>query len=189
MTLQEVLDEISEKYPHGLTNDSVIRKINFLQGELFRTICRETTTSYLDLIKDQGLYPIDIQKANLIDVLVDGDSYPYSEINSNAHSKFYYVIDGQIGIYPLPKEDKTQGLLVVHYKNPDKLTTGDLNKEPDFDTDFHKLLVYGVIIDIAENYRDADMVNAFTSKYNGLLDEYLLAKQEPEYSTIREVYW
>lgn len=195
MNLQEILEEISEKYPHSLSNDSVIRKINQIQNELFRTTFRVKTMSIYDLQKDVFAYALPFPRTNLSDVVVEGQEYQYQDSKKESNIPFYYFIgkDG-IGLYPTPDKDVVQGLSLFYYESPVQLTSADLNAVPDLDKDFHMLLVYGALVQVAEAYNDVSMVNNFTGKYNGLITEFHKANDEtPDYPVIEDVmgygYW
>lgn len=189
MTLQEILEEISEKYPHSLSNDSVIRKINQVQNELFRTIFRVKTMAIYNLQKGVFAYNLPFPRTNLSDVVVQGQEYLYQDSKKESNIPFYYFIGKQgIGIYPTPDKDIEQGLAFFYYDSPSQLTESDLSVVPDLDKDFHLLLVYGALVQITESYNDVTMVNNFTSKYNGLITEFHKANDEtPDYPVIEDV--
>lgn len=189
MKLQEILDEIAEKYPHSLSNDSVIRKINQVQNELFRTTYRVKNMGIYNLEKDVFAYTLPFPRTSLSDVVVEGQEYIYQDSKKESNIPFYYFIGKTgIGIYPTPNKDVPEGLALFYYEYPTQLTTSDLNAVPDLDHDFHLLLVYGALVQIAETFNDVAMVNNFTSKYNGLITEFFKANDEtPDYPVIEDV--
>lgn len=189
MTLQEILNEIKQKYTHGLTDGDIITKINTIQKELFRTIYKPIVTTQYDLIADNPFYSITYSPSKVIDIVVDGDEYVSINIKGKADTNFYWFTDDDcIGLYPTPEKDIPDGLTVFRYKEPAVLTSGNLAAQPDFDHDFHMILVYRVCKQLAENYRDFDIVNGFISQLNGLLDDFNKGKQEPDYRQIQDVY-
>lgn len=189
MTLQEILDEIAEKYPHGLSNDSVIRKINQVQNELYRTTFREKTMSIYNLQKDVFAYSLPFPRSNLSDVVVEGQEYMYQDSKKESNVPFYYFIGKTgLGLYPTPDKDVPEGLSLFYYRYPDQLSSSALDVVPDLDQDFHMLLVYGSLVQIAENYNDVAMVNNYTSKYNGIIEELSNINVEtPDYPAIEDV--
>lgn len=189
MTLQEILDEIAEKYPHGLTNDSVIRKINIVQNELFRTLFRKRTMSIYNIQKDMFAYSLPFPQFNIMDVVVDGTEYIYQDTKKKGNVPFYYFIgkDG-IGLYPTPDKDIVGGLALFYNIYPQQLSESDLTAVPDLDQDFHMLLVYGPLVHICESFNDVAMVNNFTSKYNGIVTDYMKIDEDtPDYLVIEDV--
>lgn len=189
MNLQEILDEIAEKYPHGLSNDSVIRKINNVQNELFRTTFRQGTMSIYNLQEGVFAYTLPFPKSNLTDVVVNGQEYLYQDSKKSSNIPFYYFIGKTgLGIYPTPDKDVEEGLALFYYVYPDQLTETNLTAVPDLDNDFHQLLVYGALVQIAENFADVAMVNNFASRYNGLIKEFQRVDDEaPDYPVIEDV--
>lgn len=190
MDLQEILDEIAEKYPHGLSNDSVIRKINQIQNELFRTTFQVRTAAIYNLQKDVFAYTLPFPRSSLCDVVVNGVELNYqdSKKNSSTGSFYYFIGDAGLGIYPTPDKDYNEGLALFYYKRPTQLTEDDLTAAPELDLDFHMLLVYGALAQICEAFQDTAMINNYTVKYNGLIEEFQKVNDEtPDYPVIEDV--
>lgn len=189
VNLQEILDEIAEKFPHGLSNDSVIRKINNVQNELFRTTFRLSTMSIYNLQEGVFAYTLPFPKSNLTDVVVNGQEYIYQDSKKASNIPFYYFIGKTgLGIYPTPDKDVEEGLALFYYVYPDQLSEENLTAVPDLDNDFHQLLVYGALVQIAENFADVAMVNNYASRYNGLIKEFQRVDDEaPDYPVIEDV--
>jgi len=189
VNLQEILNEIAEKYPHGLSNDSVIRKINLVQNELFRTIFKVKTMAIYNLQKDVFAYSLPFPRTNLSDVVVEGREYIYQDSKKGSNIPFYYFVgnDG-LGLYPTPDKDVVNGLSLFYYLYPTQLSESDLSAVPELDQDFHLLLVYGALVQICEAFNDVAMVNNYTNKYNGLIKEFQKADDEtPDYPVIEDV--
>lgn len=187
--LQEIIDEIAEKYPHGLSNDSVIRKINQVQNELFRTTFPVRNLAIYNLQKDVFAYNLPFPRSSLVGVLANGVEHRYQDVRRSSNTPFYYFV-GSTGfaIYPTPTEDVEGGLTLFYNKYPTQLTTSALTVVPELDADFHMLLVYGALVQIAENFNDVAMVNNYTAKYNGLIEEFDKVNDEtPEYLVIEDV--
>lgn len=189
MTLQEIFDEIAEKYPHSLTNESVVRKINQVQNELFRTSFKNPTLSVYSLIKGVFAYQIPFPKSSLLEVIVNGEEYNYQSVRRQSNRPYYYFVGANVlAINPTPTEDITDGLTLFHNKYPMQVTVDGLNIVPELDEDFHMLLVYGPLVQIAESFSDVAMVNNFTSKYNGLVEEFKKTTETmPDYLIIEDV--
>lgn len=187
MNLQEIVDEIGEKYPSGLSTASIVRKVDNLQKRLFRKYNLLVLLTF-EIIADQALYPIAIPESKIRQVLVDGVQYEHKRIEGLQYSKYIYFIEGGIGIYPTPTKDGT--LSVYGYKTPTTLVSTNLSTQyPNLDEDYRMLLVYGVCKEIAENYQDFDMVNGFISQYNPLLDDLLEENQDMTPVQIQEEVW
>lgn len=179
MNLKEILGEIAEKYPHGLPNESVIRKINLVQNELFRTTFRVRTMAIFNLQKDVFAYTLPFPQTNLIEVVVEGKEINYQDYRQKSNKPFYYFVGTKgIGLYPTPKEDVPNGLSLFYFRYPAQLSETKLDSVPELDPDFHMLLVYGALVHITESFSDAAMVNNFVGRYNGILQEFKDATNE-----------
>lgn len=190
MKLSEIIEEIAEKYPHSFSNTSVIRKINQIQNELFRTVYKSSTTAAYNLQKGVFAYTLPFPFSSLVDVVVNGSEYMYQDTKKQARSSAYYYFIGKngLGIYPTPDKDIVGGLYLFYNRAPVQLSENELSAVPEFDTDFHMMLVYGALAQIAENYMDIAMVNNFTAKYNGMLIDFQkVDDSKPEYPIIEDV--
>lgn len=190
MTLQEIINMADRKYPNALTTAQKVSILNEFQRQLFRTIYKKETATTWDIVTDQYLYPLHFNKGKVIDITVKGsDGYNDYDYEANADSEtdspYYYLYENSIALYPTPTANVTAGLMVLHYVEPNELLSSALTETPDFDKDFHMILVYGLLIEMAEDDQRIDMVNGFTSKYNGLLEEFKDANPEPELPPIR----
>lgn len=187
MNVQEILDEIMEKYPHPLTETNIISKINTLQKELFRTIYKPIVSTQYDIIADNPFYTVTFSPSKIIDVVVDGEEYESINIKGKAPTKWYWITDDNcIGLYPTPTEDIPDGLTVFRYKEPAVLTSA--TDTPDFDHDFHMIIVYRICKQLAENYKEYDIANGFVSQLNSLLEDFNKGKQDPDYRQIQDAY-
>lgn len=189
MNVQQILDEIQEKYPHSLSDASVMRKLDEIQKELFRTIYKPVVVDVMDIVNDSEFYVLGYSNTKIIDVVVNGVEYTEASVKgvSPSSGQFYYFFgDTVLGLYPTPEEDITNGLVITRYKVPQLLeTTASI---PDFDYDFHMMLVYYACKIIAENYKDFSTANGFWDQYKGLLKSFNLSKQQTQDYFTQNVY-
>lgn len=189
MNLQQILDEIQEKYPHALTNASVCNKLNQIQKELFRTIYKPIVIDVLEIVADSQFYLLGYSNTRIIDVLVNGVEYSEANVKGVSNTNFYWFVnDTIIGLYPTPTENSENGLTIFRYKEPTELTGSDLTVIPDFDPDFHMMLVYYACKVIAENFKDFDVANGFSMQYNSLLKSFNQTRQFAVDYQIQNVY-
>jgi hypothetical protein len=185
VTLQEILNMISLKYPHGYENSDIITMLNDIQRRIFRALYKPETATTYDLIADNPFYPISFSPENIIDVVIEGTEYPYQNIKYDAQSYYYYITDdNSIGIYPTPTEDVSDGLTVFHYKEPSTLV--NLSDTPELDPAWHMMLVYHVCRELAVMARD-DMVNTFIAEINELERQFNRSRQARPHR-IQDVY-
>lgn len=193
MTLGQIIVEIKERYPpaEALGDESIVRKINNLQAELFRTLYKPIILTIMDVFEGVYDYPLDFSPTKITGVIIDGiEIFERNAKGSDVvQSQFYYFTENSLCIYPTPKDDIDDGLSVFRYKEPYVLSTNDVGKQPDFDPDFHMMLVYGVCATIAEiNRGDNGMQEAFVLSYNALEQKFLQAKEKAEYHVIQDVW-
>lgn len=142
-----------------------------------------------NLQKEVFAYNLPFPKSSLVGVFANGVEHRYQDVRRASNTPFYYFV-GTTGfaIYPTPTEDVTGGLTLFYNKYPTQLSVSTLTAVPELDTDFHMLLVYGTLVQIAENFNDVAMVNNYTAKYNGLIEEFNKVNDEtPDYLVIEDV--
>ncbi|KRE33293.1 hypothetical protein [Paenibacillus sp. Soil724D2] len=189
MNVQQILDEIQEKYPHGLSDASVMRKLDEIQKELFRTIYKPVVIDVMDIVNDSEFYILGYSNTKVIDVTVNGVEYTEANVKgvSPSSNQFYWFVgDSVLGLYPTPTTDITDGLMITRYKVPQILTS--VANIPDFDPDFHMMLVYYACKIIAENYKDFDTANGFFTQYKASLKSFNMSKQATQDYSIQNVY-
>lgn len=187
MTVQEIISEADELYPNGsgLTTASKVRKLNNLQRVLFRTIYKKEEATTYDIVTSQYLYPLDFDISKILNVLVNGVEYDKENIvDKEAESPYYYFYENSVALYPTPDKNITAGLLLWHHVEPAELSSTVLGAAPEFDGDFHKVLVYGLCLEMAKVDKNADMVDTFQKEYSRLVKEFKEANPEPELSSI-----
>lgn len=187
MNVQQILDEIQEKYPHGLSDSSIMNKLNEIQKELFRTIYKPQAVDIMDIVNDSEFYVLGYTNTSIIDVVVNGVEYTEANLKGVSNGNFYWFLgDTIMGIYPTPEKDIEGGLMIFRYKQPSTITS--VTDIPDFDPDFHMMLVYYCCKLVAETYKDFDVANGFAMQYEALLKAFNRAKQSSFDYQIQNVY-
>lgn len=180
MLLSEAVEEIQEKAPNYLSMESIIRKISQVRNRLIRTYGQAVVPMQMDLLQGVPNYPWRYPAGSIVSVLVNGVKWPYAQLNSLAKAKYYFLLDGSIGISQAPEESVTQGLTILYNKALVPLTVNDLNSEVGFDMDYDALVVYGALKDMTTGSEAAE----YAAKYNDMLTDYLRASTSPEAHTI-----
>lgn len=194
MNLTEIIAEIDEKYPNGLTSASKIRKADIIQKRIYRLLKKQNFVNY-DLLTDQADYPltVDITSVFQIDVR-DVNSgkfctYPLREVTdiTKDYSKYYYFTSDPgtgdwLGLYPVPTDNEDL-VAVYYYEVPGTLS--DINSTVTLYENYRMMLVYGVCKEIAENYRDTDNATGFAIQYNALESELLGLGKRSDVLTVR----
>jgi hypothetical protein len=184
MYLHEIMEEIAERSAHTLSDTSILRKINQIQGNIYRNYVKTTTYSKLDIQSGLNEYPLPRPMGTIIDVVVNGQQYAYSGIKEERATLYYYILDGTMGLSKTPPADVTGGLVIFHKKAPHTLNINDMEVLPDLDEDYHNLLVYGPLADLLTKGESLE----FKTRYDDLLREFQKAIEPPEYPQVRAVY-
>ena len=185
VTLQEILNMISMKFPHYYGANEIITMVNDVQRRIFRTMYKPVITSTFDLLTDNPAYPICFPPESIVSVVVNGEEYPYQNVKYDEFDRYYYILDdNSIGIFPTPTADVTSGLTVFHYKDPATLL--DLDDVPDLDPAWHMLIVYHVCKNLAVMAKD-DRATAFTVEINELEWEFRQSRAARPHR-IKDVY-
>lgn len=193
MNINEIIAEIDEKYPNGLSAESKVRKADYLQKRLYRKMRKQTYTSY-SLIAGQPAYPITQNIDDIFQINIGNNAanklteYPHKKINdrSTDFSRYYsFIGDVAMGdwidIYPVPTEQEDI-MVIWSYEAPETLTVN--SGSPTLDPDYHMLFVYYVCKEIAENYRDFDISTGYAIQYSALESEMFSKFQDPEVITV-----
>ncbi|MDQ6418675.1 hypothetical protein RB620_04410 [Paenibacillus sp. LHD-117] len=193
MILSDIVEEILEKVGEGpgrsLSMPSIIRKVDQKQKQILRQYgYNNDDVAVMDILTGIVEYPLPCAPGNITSVYVNDQRLPLRQRNDYSLSAYYYLLDGTIGLYlqgQRPTEDIIQGLKIFHKHVPAALAVGTLNAEPEIEEEFRMLLVYGVLIDIAE----PAMIGFYRDRYDELLAEYVSATRDPESTQICEVYY
>lgn len=193
MLLLEIVEEILEKVGEGpgrsLSMPSIIRKVDQKQKQILRLYgYNNDDVAVLDILAGIGEYPLPCAPGNITSVYVNNERIPLRQRNNYMMGTYYYLLDGTIGLHLnqslSPAEDLLQGLKIFHKHVPTALEVGTLNVPPEIEEDYHMLLVYGVLIDIAE----PSMRGFYKAEYDDLLQDYVFATRDPESTQVSEVY-
>jgi hypothetical protein len=185
MKLIEAVEEVQEKSSNNLSMQSIIRKINMSRDQLLRRFGRETEVHHLDLLANEPLYPWLLPQGSIKSVLINGAAYPFAYLNDRAKGRYYYFLNGSIGIYPTPEDTIVEGITVFYDKTLAPLTVDALEQDIGFDRDYDMLVVYGAL----KTIETGNSGHYYANKYNELLDDYLAVNTEPEHYQIRLGEW
>lgn len=193
MLLSDIVEEILEKVGDGpgrlLSMRSIVRKVDAKQKQILRQYGNNNDdVAVMDILQGVAEYPLPCAPGNITSVYVNSHRIPYRQRNDYTMGTYYYLLDSTIGLYLsgqlYPKATITRGLKIFHKHIPSTLTTSMMSAEPEIEEDYRMLLVYGVLIDIA----DQGMTGRYQALYDELLQEYVLGTRDPEPTQISGVY-
>ena len=191
MTLGEILTKIKRYYPKAATwtDAEIVSILNDEQREIFREMQLQDIYEF-ETIADQWSYTLpsdcEIEFLKYVgltkDAVITSDSdfqeYTYAELTEEMSGyKYFDALNGLIGLYPMP-DTTGWNIRLIYEKRPDLMVSTVLTASPELKTDWHRILVYGAIVEIAGSGSNPDVtiVNNFTAKYNELMGQILLAK-------------
>lgn len=181
MLLIDIAEEIMERTGHVWSMQSIIRKVDALQRDIFRRYCKTPTTSREDLEKGNALYPLPCPWGALLKVVVNGKPYDFLRVEGQCEP-YYYQFEKSVGLVPTPEADVPGGLMFFHRRTPRPLSINDLSAEPDLDADYRMLLVDGVSADVVD---DPVKERRYRERYDRLLQNFKVANLDPEPPIIR----
>lgn len=182
MTVREIVDESKERHPHNLSDSSCMRKLNAIQAELFRTIYKKKTFTSYDILADLAYYPLDFDIAKVLNVLVNGEEYDWEDNNDrDAEEPYAYAYENAVALAPTPVKDIDEGLKIWHFVEPSVLS---IASTPEFDGDFHMILVWLLCKDVAEIELKDERAAYFQIKANELIKKFEDSNPEPELAPI-----
>lgn len=184
MFTYEILEEIAEKSGHSYSDASILRKINQVQANIFRNYVKAPTYSKLDIQAGLSEYPLPRPMGVILKVVSDGHELKYSNLNGFNQTKYYYILDGTIGLYEIPTANVTGGLVIFHKKAPHELNINDMEAKPDLEDDYHMLLVYGPLYDLLKGNESIEYKN----RHDLLLEEFKQANSLPSTQQLKTIY-
>lgn len=191
MTLSEILTKIKRYYPKAATwtDADIVSIINDEQREIFRelqktdiyentTIANQWSYSLPSNCEVEFLEYVGLTKDAVITSNSDFQEYTYADLNESMSGyKYFDALNGLIGLYPMPN---TTGwnIRLIFQKRPALLSATNLTATPELKEDWHRILVYAAITEIAGSGSNPDVTTAnnYTLRYNKLMDDILLAK-------------
>lgn len=191
MTLAEILAKIKRYYPKAATwtDAEIVSVLNDEQREIFRELQLKNIYEF-ETIANQWSYSLptdcDIEFLEYVgltkDSTITSDSdfqeYTYADLNESMTGYRYFdAMNGLIGLYPMP-DTTGWNIRLIYRKRPALMDSTDTSETPELKEDWHRILVYGAIIEIAGAGSNPDVttVNNYAMKYNALMSDIKLAK-------------
>lgn len=204
MTTQEIITMIQKLYPRATTwsNAEIITVLNSEQREIFREL--QLTDLYeFTTVADQWSYSLpsdcDIKCIKYVGITEEAtvtsesifQEYDFADIGDELTGyKYFDAFNDLIGLYPMPDTSGWNARL-IYGRRPTALSASVLTATPVLDEDWHRILVYGGITEIAGSGSNPDItiVNNYTMKYNAIMNEILLAKYNNKKHRIKPKDW
>lgn len=202
-TIQELLTTIDTTYRNSYTTKQKVEWMDTCQRQIFQVVPKEAPPWAFATLSNLPFYPLpeDCDRFGIKNVTIEtqpgSDKYttlPYMSIESNQQisptARFYSVLQDNLFLNPMPTpEDEGKTVYIIYNHRPAMLSPDDLEAVPELETDFHELLVLGVLERIARARGEIDDKNNFASDYNLLFANYkdIYKLRQPEYYKINDV--
>lgn len=171
-TLAEIIAYVDRKYPNSETDANKCIDLNFIHTSVFLEIQRlkNDHVIWADVtVADQTFYnlPTNGKIEDIVNISIETavdsdefDDYIYKGVNDDIRGINCYM-RAEAGTYAILSSEEpidTAGLdiLVYYYKRPITFTSADLTVVPELDTDYHELLRYGLIAELASQGHNPD---------------------------------
>lgn len=185
MTRQQILTQAGLRFPHSISNEDLIVIANAIESELFRTIYKKKAFSAYDVLAGLPYYPLDFDISKVLAVVVDGQDYDWQDNTDKIVCPPYaYGYENAVVLVPTPSRDIPTGLKVWHYVEPRPWSLFNLSYTPDFDGDFHMILVWLIARDIAEIAGDDGRSALYQRKADELIKKLEETNPEPDMDDI-----
>lgn len=187
-TLAEIIAYADRKYPNQETDANKCIDLNLIHTKVFLEIQRlkNDYVIWSDVtVADQTFYnlPTNGKIEDIVNISIETavdsdefDNYIYKGINDEIQGIKCYM-RAEAGTYALLNSEEpldTTGLdiLVYYYKRPIAFDSSDLTVIPELDEDYHDLLRYGLIVELANQGHnpDTEIADYWQRKYDESLN-------------------
>jgi hypothetical protein len=184
-TLQQIIDFLNRKYPsHGESNANIVLDLDRIHKDVYmrlRRLSNDYKTHDIDTIADQRDYALPttfkIEDVNKVEVSLDEDgtqweSYEYRGVADIDINGRYYgrAKDGKIFIIKDTRAITADNLIIrlYYFPRPVDLTTVSLAQVPELDVDYHDLLNFGIVQEMASQGHnpDIEIANYYQQKFD-----------------------
>lgn len=187
-TVQQLLDDIRVRLPSStgtFTDGVVIKWFNATQNEIwkymastdlyeFETVASQSIYSYASDMKPDKIQSVMKSDSTTIDGTEGYVTLSRCGYDDELSGDQWYDAEGGIGIYPEPtSDDAGYNIKITYEPSPIQLSTDTLSTVPGISTDYHDILKWRALRDIAASGRnpDIELANNYAANYNALLTE------------------
>jgi hypothetical protein len=183
-TLQEIINFLNRKYPsHGESNANIVLDLDMIHKDIYMQL-RRLSNRYdiyeFNTVANQMYYTIPqnfrIEDIEKVMVSVDAQGTTFEEYrlrglkDDNIDGRFYgRGADGTLFLVYDKKAINKTGLKVhlYYFVRPTDLDSSDLSQVPDLEEDYHDLLKFGIVQEIASQGHnpDIEIANYYQQKF------------------------
>jgi hypothetical protein len=192
-TVQEIIDYASRKIKNSVSTADKVADLNNVLTETYIKMKRvrlelavyeDITTSNILSGEVNVFYSLppyakisDITKIMVAkdDLATEFEEYKYAGIEDDITFGQYFGATEQ-GTYWLLDDERAveaadRKIIIYYYKRPKALSVSSLSEEPELEPDYHNLLKYGLIVELANqgHHPDTEIADYWQAKYDELL--------------------
>lgn len=156
MLLKEVLLDANLLVPNSISDTIKVHWLNEIQSQLYRDFGFPNTSHPFLTESGKNIYPLptNCSRERITSVIVGEDGYEYRTLEQNATEHCWTLINGDLFIRPTPNRERQAFL---NYRPaPQKMRVDMQEIEPEYPSDFHEVLVYGIAARIARSLQDTN---------------------------------
>lgn len=171
MKLKEILLDVNLMIPNSISDEIKVRWLNETQRQLYRDFGFPDTSYAFAQQPNVGLYPLpdNCSRERILSVTVEDLDYEYVSMTEDVRDRSWTLIDNNIWFYPLPVQEKQ--VFIVYKPEPREMRLDMQEEEPEFPTDFHEILVYGVAFRVARSLQLIDVSGQMQQQMYTLQEE------------------
>lgn len=171
MKLKEILLDVNLMIPNSISDEIKVRWLNETQRQLYRDFGFPDTSYAFAQHPNVDLYPLpdNCSRERILSVTVEDLEYEYVAMTEDVRDRCWTLIDNNIWFYPLPLQEKQ--VFIVYKPEPREMRLDMQEEEPEFPTDFHEILVYGVAFRVARSLQLIDVSGQMQQQMYTLQEE------------------
>lgn len=193
--ISQILVYVDRKYHNQETVANKVSDLNDIHKEIFvkiarlkneyeiyetQTIANQLTYSLPTNCTIDNIVTVKVSQTTTITASTKWDNYEYAGLNEDATTGNYYGDAGnqKIALLKDGRPIVTAGLSVriFYYKRPNTLSATNLSTIPELDEDYHNLLKYGLIQELASQGHDSD--TEIADYWQAKFDEFMKQVEE-----------
>lgn len=156
---------------NSINDEKKVRWLNETQRQLYRDFGFPDTSFAFMQQPGVEIYPIpdNCSRERIVSVSVANMEYEYVSMTEDVRHRCWTLIDNNIWFYPLPDQEKQ--VYIVYKPMPHDMRLDMQDEEPEFPTDFHEILVYGIAYRVARAMQQHDLSEKWQSQMYLLHEE------------------
>jgi len=126
-------------------------------------------------VASQQAYDLPTDYRKMFEIRVDDVSFAFldherrNDRGTNGWTRRYSIFDQQYYLYPTPTASGSSDVDILYYKKPTDLSSG--TDEPDFEDQFHEILLYLALVYYAEKERDLGDAQYFRNQAENMITQ------------------